>query len=125
MILDVEFEGGALYLVVANIGARPALDVTFRFEQPFKGLGGTQDMTRLPLLRRIEFLAPRKEIRALLDSSAAYFARREPTKLAVAIAYRDDAGESFERRIVHDLAIYRDLAYVDPATREPPDAKAG
>jgi hypothetical protein len=116
VILDVEFDAGALYLVVANIGERPATAVAFRFEQPFKGLGGKQDMTRLPLLRRIEFLAPRKEIRTLLDSSAAYFTRREPTKLAVTITYRDEAGARFERRIVHDLRIYRDLAYVDPGS---------
>ncbi|MDQ4082027.1 MAG: hypothetical protein M3123_03955, partial [Actinomycetota bacterium] len=78
------------------------MSIVFRFEQAFRGLGGTQEMTRLPLLRRIEFLAARKAIRTLLDPSAAYFARREPTKLAVTIAYRDESGGRYERRIVHD-----------------------
>lgn len=114
VILDVHFDAGLLFLVVANIGQRPATAVAFRFDQEFKGLGGSQEMTRLPLLRRIEWLAPRKEIRTLLDASAAYFARREPTKVAVTITFRDEDGERYERRIVHDLRIYRDLAYVPP-----------
>jgi hypothetical protein len=113
-VLDVEFDAGLLFFVVANLGERPATAVAFRFEQEFRGLGGSQEMTRLPLLRRIEWLAPRKEIRTLLDASAAYFARREPTKLAVAITYRDEEGARYERRIVHDLRIYRDIAYVPP-----------
>ena len=69
-------------------------------------------MSRLRLFRNIEFLAPGREIRTLLDESAAYFARREPTKLAVTVAFRDENGERRERRIVHDLAVYRDVAWV-------------
>jgi hypothetical protein len=84
----------------------------FRFEQPFKGLGGTQDMTRLPLLRRIEFLGPGREIRTLLDAAAAYFGRKEPTKLTATITWRSEEGDRFERRVTHDLRIYRDIAYV-------------
>jgi hypothetical protein len=124
VVLDVEFDAGVLYLVVANIGERPAVAVAFRFEQPFRGLGGTEEMTRLPLLRRIEFLVPHKQIRTLLDASAAYFARREPTKLAVTITYRDEGGSRYERRIVHDLRIYRDLAYVAPQRGEVSDRGA-
>lgn len=125
VVLDVEFDAGLLFLVVANLGERPAISVTFRFEQEFSGLGGSQEMTRLPLLRRIEWMAPRKEIRTLLDASAAYFARREPTKLAVAIAFRDEEGMRYERRIVHDLRIYRDISYLAPASpkREEPEVR--
>ena len=112
VLLDVEFEAGVLFLVVANRGERAALAVSLRFERPFKGLSGSQEMTRLPLLRKIEFLAPGREIRTLLDSSAAYFARREPAKLTVEIRYRDEDGGRHERRIVHDLRIYRDIAYL-------------
>ncbi len=108
------FDAGLLFLVVANLGDRPATSVAFRFEQEFSGLGGSQEMTRLPLLRRIEWLAPRKEIRTLLDTSAAYFARREPTKLAVAISFGDEEGGRYARRVVHDLRIYRDIAYIPP-----------
>jgi hypothetical protein len=112
VLLDVEFDRGLLFLVVANAGERPALAVQVRFERPFRGLDGTVDVSALRLFRKIEFLPAGKEIRTLLDSSAAYFARREPARLAATISFRDERGGRHERRIVHDLAIYRDLAYV-------------
>lgn len=112
VVFDVEFDRGLLWLVVANIGERPAVGAQVRFEQRFHGLGGSTEVSALRLFRRIEFLPPGKEIRTLLDASAAYFARKEPTKLTAAITFRNDAGERFERRVVHDLAIYRDVAYV-------------
>ena len=111
VFVDFEFDSGLLYIVVANASDRPARSVQCRFDREFRGLGGTTEMTRLPLLRNIEFLAPYKEVRTLLDSSAAYFGRKEPTKLAVTVTYRDDEGGRHERRIVHDLRIYRDVAY--------------
>ncbi|MGI8479179.1 MAG: hypothetical protein ACR2M2_04890 [Gaiellaceae bacterium] len=112
VILDVVFEDGLFYLALANIGERPALKVSCRFERPFKGLGGLVDMSSLPLFRKVEFLAPGREIRTLLDSSAAYFARREPTRLAVTVKWRDDRGRH-ERPIVHDLTVYRSVAYLE------------
>jgi hypothetical protein len=111
VIVDVEFDAGVLFLVVRNIGDAPATTVQCKFEQRFFGLGGATDMSALPLFRRIEFLAPGREIRTLLDTSAAYFARKEPAKLAVAVTWRDDGAERRQRRIVHDLGIYRALAY--------------
>ena len=111
VLLDVEFDRGLLFLVVANAGERPAVGVQVRFERPFHGLGGSVDMAALRLFRKIEFLPAGKEIRALLDSSAAYFSRREPAKLTATILWRDEEKGRYERRIVHDLAIYRDLPY--------------
>jgi hypothetical protein len=115
VIVDFVFEEGVLYVTVANIGERPALKVSCRFEPGFRGLGGSVEISRLPLFRNIEYLAPRKEIRTLVDSSAAYFARKEPTKLQVAITYRDESGTRRQAAIKHDLGIYRDLAYVVPS----------
>jgi hypothetical protein len=115
VIVDFVIEEGVLYVTVANIGERPALKVSCRFEPGFRGLGGSVEISRLPLFRNIEYLAPRKEIRTLVDSSAAYFARKEPTKLQVAITYRDESGTRRQAAIKHDLGIYRDLAYVVPS----------
>ena len=114
--VDFVFEDGLVYAVVANIGERPALKVSCRFEPAFHGLGGSVEVSRLPLFRNIEYLAPGREIRTLVDSSAAYFARREPTKLEIAVTYRDEDGARRQATIAHDLGIYRDLAYVVPAT---------
>ena len=114
--VDFVFEDGLLHAMVANIGERPALKVSCRFEPAFHGLGGSVEVSRLPLFRNIEYLAPGREIRTLVDSSAAYFARKEPTKLEVAVTYRNEDGARRQATIAHDLGIYRDLAYVVPAT---------
>jgi hypothetical protein len=112
VLIDVLFEDGLLFLSVSNIGDSPALRVSCTFGRELRGLGGTKNLAELALFRNIEFLAPGKEIRTLLDSSAAYFARDEPAELSVTAAWRDDSGRSYEKTIHHDLAIYRELAYV-------------
>lgn len=118
VIVDFVFDEGVLYVTVANLGERPALKVSCRFEPGFNGLGGSVEISRLALFRNIEYLAPHKEIRTLVDSSAAYFARKEPTKLKVTVTYREDGGQRRQTTIAHDLGIYRDLAYVVPGSRE-------
>ena len=115
VLLDVSFDDGLLHLVLANVGDEPALKVSCRFERRFNGLGGAIDVSALPVFRNVEFLAPGREIRTLLDSSAAYLARREPKRIAVTVTWRDEVGGRHERRIAHDLGIYRDLAYVVPS----------
>jgi hypothetical protein len=112
VIVDFEFDRGLLFVAVRNLGDRPALDVQTTFDKPFKGLGGAREIDRLRLFKRIRFLAPGREIRTLLDSSTAYFARKEPTVLTATVSYRTAAGERRRHSITHDLSIYRDLAYV-------------
>ena len=117
VIVDFVFEDGLLFVAVRNIGARPARGVSCTFDKPFSGLGGTRRMNELPLFRNIEFLAPGKEIRTLLDTSAGYFGRGEPTHLEATVAYRTSDGEERRSTITHDLGIYRDLAYVTEGGR--------
>jgi hypothetical protein len=112
VFLDFVFEDGLLFVEVGNATLRPAEVVEIKFGQSFGGLGGRVDFSKLRLFRRIEYLAPGRRIRALLDSSAAYFARKEPTKLTATIRFRDQEGKRHERTVTHDLAIYRDLPYV-------------
>ena len=118
VIVDFDFEGGLLFVGVRNLGERPALEVSTRFDKPFRGLGGARKMNGLALFKRIEFLAPGKEIRSLLDSSAAYFARHEPTDITVTVTYADGSGTSFKDAMHHDLGIYRDVSYVSPRRLE-------
>ena len=112
VILDVVFERGLLFLALTNLGREPALAVSCAFDKPVRGLGGTTEVSALRLFRKVELLAPGREIRTLLDTSAAYFARREPTLIRATVTWRTPAGAKREARIVHDLSIYRDLAYV-------------
>jgi hypothetical protein len=112
VIVDFTFDCGVFHIVVENIGTAPAHRVSVKFNRKFHGLGGRQEMSGLRLFRCIEFLAPRKKIETLLDTSDAYFQRREPTHLIAVISFRDVRRRSYERRIVHDLSIYKDVSYV-------------
>ena len=113
VILDVVFERGLLFLVVANVGERPAHGVRVKFAERFSGVGGAKRIDRLALFRQLEFLAPRKSIEIFLDRSAAYFARGEPTRLTAAVSWRTTDGERRRTTILHNLEIYRDLGYID------------
>src|SRR5688500_9999751 len=92
VIVDVVFDRGLLFLVVANTGDRPALSVRVKFDRAFTGVGGTKRMHRLALFRRLEFLAPRKSIEVFLDRSSAYFARGEPAELSARVTWRTPDG---------------------------------
>ena len=120
VIVDFLFEDGMLFVAVQNIGSEPALRVHVAFDPAFKGLGGTASIPELPLFRNIEFLAPARSIRTLLDSSAAYFARQEPEQITVTTSYADRKGHKFSCKIRHDLSIYRDLAFISKLERTSP-----
>jgi len=120
VIVDFLFEDGMLFVAVQNIGSEPALRVHVAFDPPFKGLGGTASIPELPLFRNIEFLAPSRSIRTLLDSSAAYFARKEPEQITATASYSDRSGKKFSYTMLHDLAIYRDIAFIPKAERTSP-----
>ncbi len=120
VILDFDFEDGLLYAAVRNLSDRPAYRVSVSFDKRFTGLGGRRETPALAVFRNIEFLAPRKEIRTLVDTAASYFARRQPAKIAAEVTWRDGAGRRHTRRIKHDLGIYRELAY---APRKEPHAR--
>lgn len=120
VIVDFVFDDGMLFVAVQNIGLHPALRVHVAFDPPFKGLGGTVSIPELPLFRNIEFLAPSRSIRTLLDSSAAYFARKEPAQITATVSYCDRSGQKFSNTMLHDLAIYRDIAFVPKLERTTP-----
>ena len=114
MLVDVDFEGGLIFLVVANLGDLPAHRVRVRLEPPLRGLDGRTRLDRLALFRRLELLAPRKRIRTILDRPSLYFARNEPTRFRATATWRTDAGGRGTRTVEHDLEIYRDLAVPHP-----------
>jgi hypothetical protein len=117
VIVDFVFEAGLFTIAIENIGDRPAIDVSIRFDKEFHGPSG-QAVSKLGLFRKIPFLAPRRRIVTFLDSSAAYFARREPTDITAAVVYADASGTAFKDTMHHDLAIYRDVSYVSPPGEE-------
>jgi hypothetical protein len=111
VVVDVVFDGGMLYLELANLSDRPALNVSCRFDPPLVDLQG-RDVSKLPLFSRVEFLGPGRRIRTLLDSSAGYFGRESPTRVTVAVEYERPDGPRETTKLTHDLEIFRDLAYL-------------
>jgi hypothetical protein len=112
VIVDFIFEQGLFHIAVVNISSAPAYRVVVSFDRKFCGLGGQQEFSALRLFRGIEFLAPHKRIETFLDRSTAYFQRREPTRIAAKIAFRDAQGRAYERRLTHDLSIYKTVSYL-------------
>jgi hypothetical protein len=110
VIVDFIFEDGVLFVALSNIGGHPARKVSVTFDPQFCGADG-RNVASLALFKNVEFLAPHKTITTLLDSSAAYFARGEPTQIAATISYDGDDRTRCCAIIYHDLEIYRDLAY--------------
>jgi len=111
VVVDVVFDGGVLYLELANLADRPALNVACTFDPPLVDLEG-RDVSTLPLFRRVEFLGPRRRIRTLLDSHAGYFAGERATRLSVAVEYERPDGPRCVTQVAHDLEIFRELAYL-------------
>jgi hypothetical protein len=111
VVVDVVFEDGLLYLELANLADRPALDVTCSFDPPLVDAQG-RDVSKLALFRRVGFLGPRRRIRTLLDSTAGYFARDSASRVTVAVSYERPDGDRRETKITHDLDVFRELAFL-------------
>ncbi|MGD0536690.1 MAG: hypothetical protein ABSC03_03480 [Verrucomicrobiota bacterium] len=122
VIVDFVFEVGLLFVAVVNVSDHPAFQVTVKFSPEFHGLAGRVAIPSLNLFQRLEFLAPRKTIRAFLDDSAAYFRRGEPTRITAEVRFHDASGRAFKRTIMHELKIYADLAYVLAGDQPDPPA---
>ena len=111
VVVDVVFDGGLLYLELANLADRPALNVACTFDPPLVDLQG-RDVSKLSLFRHMAFLGPRRRIRTLLDSNAGYFARDPATRVTVAVEYERPEGPRRVTQVAHDLDVFRELAYL-------------
>lgn len=109
VLVDIVLEADLFFIEVKNIGERPAYQVRVRWQPSFRGLGGEQATSELPLFTELAFLAPGRAIRTLLDTRMAYFHRGEPTRLRAAVSYQDERRRKYQHTIPHNLEIYRDL----------------
>ena len=116
VILEFLFDRGLLSISIRNIGTRAARRVAISFDGSFTGFGGSKEVSALPLFRNLAFLGPGREIVTLLDTSASYFARKQPTRISARVSYLDAEDRKYEATIDHDLEIYRDLSWVSSTT---------
>jgi hypothetical protein len=110
VVVDVAFESGVLYLELANLANRPALEVMCSFDPPLVDVQG-RDVSELRLFRRVEFLGPGRRLRTLLDSVPGYFRREAPTRAVVTVEYERPGQPRRATTVTHDLELYRELAY--------------
>jgi hypothetical protein len=111
VVVDVAFEDGVLFLELANLADRPALDVTCSFDPPLVDLQG-RDVSELRLFRRVAFLGPGRRLRTLLDSLPGYFQRDAPTRAVVTVEFERPGQKRRSTTVTHDLELYRELAYL-------------
>lgn len=112
VIFEILSKEGILWMVVRNIGAKPAFFIRIQFDRSFKGLEGAKHMNTLPLFTKLDFLGPHREIQTVLDRSAAYFHRDEPLRLVARVTFEEDNGPKYETRSVHNLEVFQELGYV-------------
>ena len=116
VIVEFLFDRGVLSIALRNIGTRAAKKVAVSFDRSFTGFGGSKEVSSLSVFRNLEFLGPAREIVTLLDTSASYFARKQPTKITARVSYLDAEDRKYEAAMDHDLEIYRELSWVTPTT---------
>jgi len=111
VIVDFVFDRGMLSIAIKNIGTRPAFEVRVEFSHKLMGVGGTVEVSALPLFNALEFLPGGKEITTFLDSSASYFGSKQPLQITARIAYKDASGTKITNTIRHNLEIYQEIGY--------------
>lgn len=109
VILDVDCEQGALFLVLRNIGDDLACRVSVKFSPDLVGLGGERVVSDAAVFQRLAYLPPGKAIRVLLDAAPLLFARQQENKFRARVQYRSRSGKEFSETFAHELDVYRDL----------------
>lgn len=112
VIVDIVFDNGQLHVVLANQGKSCAQRIRVKFHQPFHGVDGRKLVSEQAVFHATEYLPAGKQIRTFLDTTQAYFSRKEPTLISLTVGFEDRFGRHFQREITHNLEIYRDIGYV-------------
>ena len=111
VIVDFEIDAEAVFLIIRNLGAFPALKLKIRPLSAILGLEGKKDITKLYIFKEISYLAPLKEIKIFIDRYESFFTHLEDSSVYFKISYKNEKRRSFKMKIHHDLRIYADLIY--------------
>lgn len=108
VVLDVDYANGVFELVLVNIGADAARDISVGFTRKLLGAGGVI-VSDLPIFSRLRTLRPGKEIRVFVDSAVDLFRRRKTNAFGSVVKWKDAAGKDHRASYRHDLDAYRGL----------------
>lgn len=108
VLLDVVYDRGCLFLVLANDGAATAFDVRVSFAKPLLGAGGAIDLAQLALFRALPLLRAGQEIRVFLDVASDLLGRKGARQVRAHVTYRSRARKRLGEVFNHDLRMWRD-----------------
>jgi hypothetical protein len=108
VVLDVDVEQGPVQHVIANFGDAVATEVRVEFSRALIGIGGSLDVSGLPLFKRLGVLRPGRTLRIFWDAAPTLFAQDRQSSPFVATVTWDEAHRRRQRaRYSHDMSIYR------------------
>ena len=108
VVLDLEVERGAVHLVLANCGDAVATAIRVEFSRPLKGVGGTIDISALPVFHSLGVLRPARTLRLFWDAAHTLLAREGDAEPFVAtVSWDEPARERQRAQYRHDPSIYR------------------
>ena len=107
VVLDVEIEGDRLHLVLANCGDAVATDIQVEFSCALMGLGGSIDLSTLPVFTRMGVLRPGRTLRIFWDAASALIGYGDRTPAFVAAVSWSERHRGRQRaEYHHDLSVY-------------------
>lgn len=110
VIVDFEYDGGLIFIVIENAGGDSAYDTSVRFNKKILGMQKTKDISSLRIFQSLRFLPPGKKIRILVDLFQFYVAYRQPMQISTTVSFYNKQKQTFQNTIWHDLSIYSDFA---------------
>lgn len=113
VIVDFEVVDWLIDVVVSNIGAGAAKDVTFAFNPELVASDDRNLSESFWLFKEgAGFLAPGKKVSTLFDASNQYFASGKPFLFDVHISYKDIRGKAWGTSMKLDLSMYKGRLFV-------------
>ena len=109
VILDFEYTNRQLFIIIENIGEKPAYDIQINFSKKIMGLQKTKDISDMKIFNALKFLPPNKKIRIFVDLFQSYVFSKQPLKMKTEIFFKNKKMQKFENLINHDLSIYKDI----------------
>jgi hypothetical protein len=110
VVLDVEVEQQRVHLVLANCGDAVATDVQVTFSRGLTALGGSLEISGLPVFKHLGVLRPGRSVRIFWDAAPSLFAERGQTAPFIAtVSWNERLRARQQADYRHDLSIYRQL----------------
>ena len=109
VVLDVEVDGERVHLVLANCGDAVATDIVVDFSRALSGLGGSLDVSRLPVFGRLGVLRPGRTLRVFWDAAPSLFARDQAAPFVATVSWSEALRPRQRADYHHDPSIYRTL----------------